>query len=95
MRNLPVLPLLFLLGAGLSACAHNTDSIATLNDIPFGGTNEANIAAMVVNPADLVHGRSQASVDGATATPPIQRLLTDHPKALLRPGQTGGGAGGG
>jgi type IV pilus biogenesis protein CpaD/CtpE len=87
--------LLFLFGAALSACAHNTDSVATLNDIPFGGTNEANIAAMVVNPADLVHGRGQTSVDGVTATPPVLRLLTDHPKALLKPGQTGAGAGGG
>jgi type IV pilus biogenesis protein CpaD/CtpE len=95
MRISPVLPLLFLLGAALTACAHNTDSVATLNDIPFGGTNEANIAAMVANPADLVHGRGQASVDGATAATPVQRLLTDHAKTLLKPGQTGGGAGGG
>ena len=47
------------MAASLAACAHNFDGVAKLNDLPFGGTNEANLAAMVANPADLIHGHGQ------------------------------------
>jgi type IV pilus biogenesis protein CpaD/CtpE len=96
MRLYPVLPLLLVMAATLTGCEHTTDSIAKLNDIPFGGTNEANIAAMVANPNDLVRGRGQDTRDGPTATAPIQRVQTDHEKKLLSPGgDAGGGSGGG
>jgi type IV pilus biogenesis protein CpaD/CtpE len=94
MRVSPVLPLLFAVTAMLTACAHNTDSVAKLNEIPFGGTNDANIAAMVVHPADLVRGHGQDQVDGTTAVAPVQRLLTDRPKTLPNPGGGEGGGGG-
>jgi type IV pilus biogenesis protein CpaD/CtpE len=93
MRISPVLPLLFVMAATLTACAHNFDSVARLNDIPFGDTNEANIAAMVVNPTDLVRGHGQETLDGTTATAPIQRTLTDKEKKLPDPGGSGGGGG--
>lgn len=92
MRFSPVLPLLFVMAASLAACAHNFDGVARLNRVPFGGTNEANLAAMVANPADLIHGHGQTAVDGLTVASPIQRLQADRPKALLKPGQTGSGA---
>jgi type IV pilus biogenesis protein CpaD/CtpE len=95
MHLSPVLPLFFVMTTALTACEHHTDSVARLNDMPFGGTNEANIAVMVVNPADLMQGRGQKTLDGPTAASPVLRLLTDHPKQLLKPGQTGGGATGG
>jgi type IV pilus biogenesis protein CpaD/CtpE len=91
MRISPILPLLLAVSAVLTACAHNTDSVAKLNEIPFGGTNDANIAAMVVNPADLVRGHGQDRVDGTTAVAPVQRLLTDRPKTLPNPGGAEGG----
>jgi type IV pilus biogenesis protein CpaD/CtpE len=99
MRISPILPLLFLMTAALTACDHNTDSVARLNEIPFGGVNEANIAAMVVNPADLVRGHDLTPLDGKSAAAPVQRHLTGTDKKLLGSGSTetgtGGGGGGG
>ena len=95
MRISPVLPLLVVITATLTACDHHTDSIARLNEIPFGGTNDANIAAMVVNPTDLLHGRGLASADGAVASLPVQAVETDRAKPLLNAGPaTTGGKGG-
>lgn len=97
MRSSPIIPLLIAVTAVLAACSHHTDSIASLDRIPFGGTNQANIAAMVANPTDLVHGRGQKTVDGATGAAPVERILTDHQKTLLNPGRSAssGGASGG
>jgi type IV pilus biogenesis protein CpaD/CtpE len=95
MRFSPILPLLLAVSSALVACEHYTDSVARLNQIPFGGANDANIAAMVANPADLAHGRGQGLVDGTSAEAPVHRLLTDHAKPLLNPGGIAPGAGGG
>jgi type IV pilus biogenesis protein CpaD/CtpE len=95
MRSALVLPLLFVMTMALVACDHNFDEVAKLNDIPFGGTNEANIAAMVANPADLLQGRGQERVGAWTTTAPIQRLQTDHDKKMLNAGHTETGASGG
>lgn len=96
MRISPVLPLLFVVSVALTACAHNTDLIAKLNDEPLGHTNESNIAAMVANPADLVRGHGGGPVDDAVSVQPIQRYEADHLKALPNPGgNSGGGSGGG
>lgn len=47
------------------------------------GANEANIAAQVVNPVDLVHGRQPVGgADGDMAAAAVQRLRTGHVKAL-------------
>jgi type IV pilus biogenesis protein CpaD/CtpE len=95
VRTVLVLPLLFVMAAALVACEHYSDGIARLNEVPFGGTNQANIAAQVANPADLVHGRGRDDVSGWTATAPIQRLQTDHDKKLLNTGHTETGGSGG
>jgi type IV pilus biogenesis protein CpaD/CtpE len=46
------------------------------------GANDANLAAMAVNPADLIHGRGTTPSDGPAATAPIERLRHDHVKTL-------------
>jgi type IV pilus biogenesis protein CpaD/CtpE len=95
MRISPILPLLFVMAIPLVACEHNFDGVAKLNAEPFGGTNEANIAAMVANPADLVLGRSQTMAGGKDAAASIQRQQTDHDKKLLNAGRTEAGGTGG
>jgi type IV pilus biogenesis protein CpaD/CtpE len=95
MRICLVLPLLSVMAASLVACEHNFDGVAKLNEVPFGGVNEANIAAQVANPADLVHGRGQNSTDGKTAAAAVQRAQTDHDKKLLDAGKTETGGSGG
>ena len=39
------------------------------------GDNDANLRVMVVNPQDLVEGKGQATATGATAAPPVGRLI--------------------
>jgi hypothetical protein len=95
MRISPVAPLLFVLSVALTACAHNTDSIARLNAEPLGHTNQSNIAAMVANPSDLLRGHGSGSVDSAVSVAPIDRLEADHMKPLPNPGGSSGGASGG
>ena len=77
MRLAPLLPLLLGLSLAVSACDHVPDSVARLNDVPFGGANDANIAAMVVRPMDLVQGHGSGTVDGGIAVAPIDRYRTD------------------
>ena len=93
MRVSPLLPVLFMMGAVLTACDHHVDGIARMNEIPFGGAAEANLAAMVANPADLYRGHGQSWAGATSAVPPLERLTTDHPKPLLNPGQAGAGGG--
>jgi type IV pilus biogenesis protein CpaD/CtpE len=94
MRFSPLIPLLVALPLALSACEHNTDLIARLNDEPLGHTNESNIAAMVANPADLIRGHGGGPVDGAVSVQPIQRFEADHIKPLANPGGSSGSSGG-
>jgi type IV pilus biogenesis protein CpaD/CtpE len=93
MRTSPILPLLFALTAALTACAHNTDLIAKLNEEPLGNTNASNIAAMVANPADLVRGHGGVPTGAVITSLPIERIQMDRPKGL--PGSGGGSGGGG
>ena len=95
MRISPILPVLLTLSVALSACAHNTDLIAKLNAEPLGNTNQSNIAAMVVNPADLMHGHGSNVTDNAVTVMPIERHDGDHEKTLLKQIQSAGGAAGG
>jgi len=96
MRISPVLPLLFVVSVALTACDHNTDSIARLNDEPLGHTNESNIAAMVANPSDLIRGHGGGSVGSAVSVMPIERFNADRLKPLPNPGgSASGGSGGG
>lgn len=68
------------------------------------GANAGNIAAMVANPYDLLHGRGSDRTDSNEPVLAIHRVNTDHTKALLDPGglsssssgsSGGGGSGGG
>jgi type IV pilus biogenesis protein CpaD/CtpE len=95
MRVSPVLPLLFALSVALTACEHNTDLIAKLNDEPLGHTNQANIAAMVANPADLIRGHGGGPVDAAVSVLPIDRFEADRLKPLPNPGGSSGASGSG
>jgi type IV pilus biogenesis protein CpaD/CtpE len=95
MHISPILPLLFVLSVTLTACAHNTDLVAKLNDEPLGNTNQSNIAAMVVNPADLVRGHGSGVTDDAVTVQPIERHQADHEKTLQKQIQSAGGAAGG
>jgi type IV pilus biogenesis protein CpaD/CtpE len=83
------------LSVALSACAHNTDLVAKLNAEPLGNTNQSNIAAMVVNPADLVRGHGSDLANDAVTVMPIERHDADHEKSLQKQIQSGGGAAGG
>ena len=90
MRISPVLPLLFALTIGLTACEQNTDLIAKLNDEPLGHTNQSNIAAMVANPTDLLRGHGGGTVYSEPSVSAIQRVETDRSKSLP---DAGGGSG--
>jgi type IV pilus biogenesis protein CpaD/CtpE len=61
------------------------------------GAPQANLAAMVANPSDMIRGRSVARADGAVAEGAVTRARQDKAKPLLNPGSGsgGGGAGGG
>jgi type IV pilus biogenesis protein CpaD/CtpE len=96
MRVSPVLPLLFAMSAALSACAGHIDSIGTMNDLPIGETVSANLAAMVADPADLVRGHGAGAHGSKASADAIERVGTEHEKAMLKPGGfTIGGGGGG
>lgn len=47
------------------------------------GDNDANLRATIVNPHDLVEGAGQATTTGATAAPPVARLLAGQRYPLL------------
>ena len=44
--------------------------------------NDTDLVAMVANPADLVHGRQTAQVDGLQAAAAVARLRQDNVKQL-------------
>ena len=49
--------------------------------------NDANLALMAVNPADLVYGQGTKPADGIAAAAPIDRLRRDHVKPLPDSGE--------
>jgi hypothetical protein len=57
------------------------------------GANAANLAAMVANPADLVHGHGVSSTDSKAQRLAVERIWSDSPRGLGS--ATGGGGGGG
>jgi len=70
------------LGAMLAGCAA-TDPLLNENAWRPTGANEMNIAAQVVDPTDLLHGREPAGgSDGEQAATAILRLRTGHVKPL-------------
>ncbi len=66
----------------LVGCAA-TDPLRNTSDWHPDGSNEANIAAEVANPADLVHGRDPTGgADGQQAAAAVLRLRTGRTKTL-------------
>jgi type IV pilus biogenesis protein CpaD/CtpE len=66
----------------LQGCAA-TDPLLNTDDWQPTGVNAINIAAEVVNPADLVHGReAKGGADGELAAAAVLRLRTGHVKPL-------------
>ncbi len=62
------------------------------------GAPAGNLAAMVANPTDLLHGRGVDTSVGQPAVSGVNHVLTDHPKPLLDPGglsSSNGGSGAG
>ena len=57
------------------------------------GANAANLAAQVVNPDDLIRGRSDPKQLAAGPAKSVSRVLTDTPKSLT-PGSSSGSGGG-
>jgi hypothetical protein len=58
------------------------------------GVNEQNIAAMAVNPADLVHGRDSPQRRAVVESDGVTRLWTGHQLPLMSdtPGAASGGS---
>ncbi len=54
------------------------------------GANEANLAAMAANPADLAHGHAQGPADGQLAAMAVERLRLGHVKPLTGANDGGG-----
>jgi len=78
MRLFAAIGLLAMLGA----CAA-TDPLLNENDWRPTGANEANIAAQVVNPTDLLHGRNAVGgTGGEMAAAAVLRLRAGHVKPL-------------
>jgi type IV pilus biogenesis protein CpaD/CtpE len=59
------------------------------------GASEANLAAQLANPNDLIRGRGVTTADGNLAAAAVTRAREDKAKPLPNPGAGGGGAGGG
>ncbi|WP_428492351.1 hypothetical protein [Rhodopila sp.] len=86
----PLVPIMVAIGLGAvgAGCAA-TDPLLNTNDWNPTGANEKNIAAQVVNPEDLVHGRQPiGGSDGGMAALAVQRLRTNHVKPLPDTGIT-------
>ncbi len=58
------------------------------------GVNAGNIAAMVVNPADLISGHGVQRSDGKEAVTAVNHIWQDRPKPLLDVTAVGGGSSG-
>ncbi|MCK8785750.1 CpaD family pilus assembly protein [Roseomonas sp. NAR14] len=96
-----LLPLLTPLSLALlvAACEGPADPFHAEGRWRPAGANEANLRAMVADPADLVRGRSDPRGDAQTATAAVSRLRRDQVRALPNTtastiGIDGGGAGG-
>ncbi len=84
---------------GLAGCA-DTDPYSREGIWRPSGTNEANLRAMVANPADLARGVGDGMGDSHQAEAAIERLRADKVKALPASGiaqisVTGGSSGSG
>ena len=89
-------PLLFLaVGLALAGCS-KYDPYERAGIWKPSGVNDANIAAMVADPADLTRGREKAGGTVRTATTAVERLWQGGPQQRPQAGQSsqqGQGAG--
>jgi type IV pilus biogenesis protein CpaD/CtpE len=67
------------------------DSDRRADDWHPTGANAGNLAAMVVRPSDLISGRSAGGADARTLVDAVERVRTDHPKALMNVSPTSSG----
>lgn len=59
------------------------------------GANQANLAAMAVNPEDLIQGHGATEgIPAVMVSTPVDRVLADKPKPLPDASQSGGSSGG-
>ena len=80
MRRLAIrTPLLLLLGAAGCATVDPTERAGTWQPI---GANEANLRAMIANPADLSRGRAGADADGEVAAEAVARYRAGKVRKL-------------
>ncbi len=70
----PMPPLCVCLLAGAVALAGCTDPYARPGTWHAGAVNDANLRAMVADPADLLWGASQPGTDGRLAAAAVERL---------------------
>jgi hypothetical protein len=75
----------FSIAAGVMTFLTGCDALEPYNRVDAWqptAVNDANLALMAVNPADLVYGQGTKPSDGITAAAPIDRLRRDHVKPL-------------
>ena len=73
----------------LSACGYDP-ALRPGTWLP-SGVNDANLAAMVANPADLYGNPGSRLSRGSAAAPAVNRLLNDKVKTINTTSTTGGG----
>ena len=91
----PRIMIVFALAALPAACGQiNTDTVfepyARDGTWVVEGANQSNIAAQLMDPADLIAGRSEKSPHYRQATTAVTTLWTNKPTQTLAPGLKGG-----
>ena len=98
MTRTPLIHSSLMLGVLLLAGCEQLDPYHRVDVWQPTGAPQANLAAMVADPHDLISGRGVSRADGKVADKAIGHVLQDTPKSLLDasgPGNAGmGGAGG-
>ncbi len=92
MRHATILSML-ILPTLLSLAACQNDGLDRPGSWKGTGVNDANLVAMVADPADLVRGRSSPNSRGNGAVPAVDRLNTDKvktPRSIATAGFGGG-----
>jgi hypothetical protein len=97
MQSCQVIRVALLTAVLVLAACQDMDPYSRTDTWQPSGSNAGNVAAMVANPYDLIHGRGVDRIDSKNSTQAIGHVWTDTPKALLDAGggSSGGGSGGG
>nr|WP_294517573.1 hypothetical protein [uncultured Rhodopila sp.] len=78
--------LLILVALSLAACQNIADPSYSSGTWKPAHVNEANLQAMIANPADLDHGHGDGRTSAVLAAAAIDRLRTDKVKPLATTG---------